>query len=161
VAVQGLLLDTLRYLADELDASIDHAISSTSDAPADRLGAILNATLDQPSPSREKWPCGLHSPQRHGLERITSEYAELATRKILSIIRAGETELKQLAPLFDLYRQFYQQPADPKLTRRFLRKDIRKKRSVIFLASDRAGQELGFTQCNTLRIPNRRCGKRH
>jgi hypothetical protein len=42
VPVQGLLLDTLRYLADELDASIDHAISSTSDAPA---GAPLPARL--------------------------------------------------------------------------------------------------------------------
>jgi hypothetical protein len=50
--------------------------------------------------------------------------------KSLSIVRAGETELKQLAPLFDLYRQFYQQPADPKLTRRFLRNNIRKKHST-------------------------------
>jgi TetR/AcrR family transcriptional repressor of bet genes len=43
---EALLMDTLRCLADELDASIEHALSTTNDAPAERLEAILDATLD-------------------------------------------------------------------------------------------------------------------
>ncbi len=66
--------------------------------------------------------------------------------KTLRIIRAGEAELTRVSPLFDLYRQFYQQPADPGLARKFLRNNIRKAQSVIFLASDQSGQDLGFTQ---------------
>ena len=231
---EALLLDTLRCLADELDASIDRALATTSDAPADRLRAILDASLDptitEPRKmavwfafAAEAWSrqdykriCGARDKKnfqsillactdiiRMGdkqnqmnaramanavqglIEEVWQEilYAGdaydreeahdvcisflasvfpwcfdmpptrekrntplLTKDKSLRIVRAGEAELKQLTPLFDLYRQFYQQPSDPKLARKFLRNNIGKNHSVIFLACDHRGQELGFTQ---------------
>ena len=59
---------------------------------------------------------------------------------------ATEEHLPQVAKLFDLYRQFYRQPADPKLARRFIGNNIRKQRAVIFLALDEDDDALGFTQ---------------
>ena len=231
---EALLLDTLRYLADELDTSINQALSRTSEAPADKLRAILNATLDpaitEPRKmavwfafTAEAWAredykriCGARDKKNFesilractDIIRIGGKQNQMNARAManavqglmeevwqeilyagdkydredahdvclsflasvfpwcfempqvrekrkaplqtkdnsLQIIRAGETELKQLAPLFDLYRQFYQQPADSKLARKFLRNNIRNNHSVIFLAYDQAGQELGFTQ---------------
>ncbi|MCZ6832064.1 MAG: GNAT family N-acetyltransferase [Gammaproteobacteria bacterium] len=231
---EALLLDTLRYLADELDASIDRALASTAGAPADRLTAILDASLDPDITEPRKMAvwfaftaeartrddyqriCGVRDRKnfesilqtcteiiREGdkqdqmnaramanavqglIEEVWQEilYAgpnydradarnvcmsflasvfpwsfamprageqrksPLRTKdKTLRIIRAGEAELTRVSPLFDLYRQFYQQPADPGLARKFLRNNIRKAQSVIFLASDQSGQDLGFTQ---------------
>lgn len=231
---EALLLDTLRFLADELDTSIDHALSASGDAPADRLRAILDVSLDpgitEPRKmavwfafAAEAWAradykriCGARDKKcfesirlacadiiRMGgkqnqmnaramanavqglIEEVWQEIlyagdeydreeahdvcisflasvfpwcfdmpqhrekrkAPLRTKdKSLRIIRAGEAELKQLTPLFDLYRQFYQQAADPKLSRKFLRNNIKNNHSVIFLACDQTGKELGFTQ---------------
>ncbi|MBT4522630.1 MAG: GNAT family N-acetyltransferase [Halieaceae bacterium] len=64
----------------------------------------------------------------------------------LRIIRAGEAELGKVYPLFDLYRQFYEQEPNPELAREFLRNNIVNDHSVIFLATDPTGLELGFTQ---------------
>lgn len=63
----------------------------------------------------------------------------------LSIERAGAGELDALAPLFDAYRQFYRQPADPAGARAFLAERIGREESVVFLAGD-ATCALGFTQ---------------
>jgi GNAT superfamily N-acetyltransferase len=57
----------------------------------------------------------------------------------IRILRVTLEHLGEVAPLFDLYRQFYEQAPDPKGAREFIRE------SVIFLA--RAGESpAGFTQ---------------
>ncbi|MEO8810219.1 MAG: GNAT family N-acetyltransferase [Rhodanobacter sp.] len=55
-------------------------------------------------------------------------------------------ELDVLAPLFDGYRQFYGQPGDTSLARKFLAKRIRHQESLILLACAANGDGLGFTQ---------------
>jgi GNAT superfamily N-acetyltransferase len=61
------------------------------------------------------------------------------------IRRAGLEDLALLVPLYDGYRQFYRQPADPAVAERFLRERLSRGDSVIFLAEDESGA-LGFTQ---------------
>lgn len=63
----------------------------------------------------------------------------------MRVRRAGLEDLAVLVPLFDGYRQFYQQPSDPALAERFLRERLARGDSVIFLAEDESGP-LGFTQ---------------
>jgi ribosomal protein S18 acetylase RimI-like enzyme len=55
-------------------------------------------------------------------------------------------DLDTLAPLFDAYRQFYGQPADLALARRFLAERFQHHESVLLLALDEQGCGLGFTQ---------------
>ena len=62
-----------------------------------------------------------------------------------SISRAGLDDLDQLAPLFDAYRQFYQQPGDLPRAREFLRERLQRDESVILLA-EQDGAAIGFTQ---------------
>ena len=66
--------------------------------------------------------------------------------KSLRIIRAGKQQLNDLAGLFDLYRQFYEQTANAPLARKFMGENLGKKRSVVFMAFDRDEKALGFTQ---------------
>jgi ribosomal protein S18 acetylase RimI-like enzyme len=63
----------------------------------------------------------------------------------LSIRRAGLDDLDHLAPLFDAYRRFYQQPGDLPRARDFLRERLQRDESVILLAT-RDGAAVGFTQ---------------
>jgi ribosomal protein S18 acetylase RimI-like enzyme len=63
------------------------------------------------------------------------------------VIRRAELgDLELIVPLFDAYRQFYKQPADPELARSFLGERLRLDQSIIFLALDPQGNALGFTQ---------------
>src|SRR2546427_11895275 len=63
----------------------------------------------------------------------------------LRIARAGLTDLDDLAPLFDGYRQFYGQRSDPTAARGFLRARIERDESVLYLAyADR--EAAGFMQ---------------
>jgi GNAT superfamily N-acetyltransferase len=63
----------------------------------------------------------------------------------LRIARAGLSDLDDLAPLFDGYREFYRQRSDPTAARAFLRERIERDESAIYLAY--AGREAaGFTQ---------------
>ena len=62
-----------------------------------------------------------------------------------TIRRAGPADADAVAPLFDAYRQFYQQPADPTLARAFITERLERDESVIFLA-ERDGQAVGFVQ---------------
>ncbi|MBT2119071.1 GNAT superfamily N-acetyltransferase [Dyella sp. SG562] len=56
-------------------------------------------------------------------------------------------DLDVVAPLFDAYRQFYAQPADLALSRRFLAERFQHAESVILLALNEAdGEGVGFTQ---------------
>lgn len=59
---------------------------------------------------------------------------------------AGPGDLEGIAPLFDAYRQFYQQPPDLPLARRFIRERMERNESVIIVAEDDAGRLVGFTQ---------------
>jgi ribosomal protein S18 acetylase RimI-like enzyme len=63
----------------------------------------------------------------------------------ITIRRATASDADAVARLFDLYRRFYEQPADPALARDFIRARIGLKESVVFVA-DRDGGLIGFTQ---------------
>lgn len=65
----------------------------------------------------------------------------------MNIIPATPDLLESLVPLFDLYRQFYNQPADPVGARAFLSERLARKDSVIYLASESMDDPaLGFVQ---------------
>src|SRR5215471_9743991 len=64
----------------------------------------------------------------------------------MKVIRAEAEHVDLVAPLFDLYRQFYKQPSDLDGARRFLSERLNEGESVIFLALDESGIGLGFTQ---------------
>ena len=52
----------------------------------------------------------------------------------LAIRRAGLEEIAELAPLFDAYRRFYDQPGDVALARRYLHARLERDESVLFVA---------------------------
>jgi GNAT superfamily N-acetyltransferase len=62
------------------------------------------------------------------------------------IRRARLEDLDLIAPLFDAYRQFYNQPPNPDLARSFLTDRLTQNQAVIFLAVDEEGNAQGFTQ---------------
>ena len=62
------------------------------------------------------------------------------------VVRAGVEHLEALTPLFDAYRQFYEQPADRAAAEQFLRARFDRSEAVVFLAQDPDGTALGFTQ---------------
>lgn len=65
----------------------------------------------------------------------------------MNITPATIDSLDELVPLFDEYRQFYNQPSDPAGARTFLFDRLTKKDSVIYLASEPPGKEaFGFVQ---------------
>lgn len=59
---------------------------------------------------------------------------------------ATASDLDAAAALFDGYRQFYQQPSDLALARRFLTERFERKESVLIVAEDDTGTLIGFTQ---------------
>lgn len=64
----------------------------------------------------------------------------------MEIIQAGLDELNEVAPLFDLYRQFYKQPTDLTSCRHYLRSRMENDDSTIFLSRTTEGEAVGFTQ---------------
>ena len=67
---------------------------------------------------------------------------------MIAIRRASATDVDRIAPLFDAYRQFYQQPSDLDLARRFLTDRMAREESVMFLAETSgtaAPEACGFT----------------
>ena len=62
-----------------------------------------------------------------------------------TIRRATVDDADAIAPLFDRYRIFYQQPSDPALAQRFIGERLQRDESVIFLA-EAGGKVVGFTQ---------------
>ncbi len=64
----------------------------------------------------------------------------------MTIRRATIADLDALAALFDAYRVFYKQPADPEGARAFLSERFARDESVIFMACDEGGAPIGFTQ---------------
>ena len=66
--------------------------------------------------------------------------------RVADIVRqAGPGDVDLVAPLFDAYRQFYQQPPDLALARAFLAERLARAESVVFLA-ERDGRPVGFVQ---------------
>jgi GNAT superfamily N-acetyltransferase len=63
-----------------------------------------------------------------------------------TIIRAAMADINDLAPLFDAYRVFYDQPSDLALAQSFLLARLGAGESVIFIARDVADAAVGFTQ---------------
>ena len=55
-------------------------------------------------------------------------------------------DLDGIAPLFDSYRQFYEQPTDLARARGYIEERMRRHESVIFVAEDANGHLVGFTQ---------------
>ena len=64
----------------------------------------------------------------------------------VNILHATTDHLHLLIPLFDAYRQFYEQKPDLAGASLFLGERLTKKDSVIFLATDNSGAPLGFVQ---------------
>ena len=63
----------------------------------------------------------------------------------IEIRRASANDADAIAPLFDLYRVFYQQPSDIALAHRFIDERLRHEQSVILLA-ELDGKAVAFTQ---------------
>lgn len=66
------------------------------------------------------------------------------TENPITIIEAGLEHLDMLVPLFDAYRQFYQQPSDLEAARHYLTARIEHEEAVVFIAV-RDGMGVGFT----------------
>ncbi len=64
----------------------------------------------------------------------------------MNIQRATLEQLDDVARLFDLYRQFYERPADLDAARDYVEARLANEESVIYLATDDQGRSLGFTQ---------------
>lgn len=60
---------------------------------------------------------------------------------------AGLADVAAIAPLFDAYRQFYEQPSDLLLAQRFLAERQARAEALLWVAEDGSGEALGFTQC--------------
>ena len=69
----------------------------------------------------------------------------LALMNPIHIRRASIDDLGLVSPLFDLYRQFYEQDSDVAKAEKFLAQRLQHHESVIFLAFDGA-DAVGFTQ---------------
>lgn len=71
----------------------------------------------------------------------------MSEKKVAFTVRAATAaDLDLLAPLFDAYRQFYKKPGELDLSRRFLSDRIKNEESIIFLALNKEGTAMGFTQ---------------
>lgn len=64
---------------------------------------------------------------------------------MIVISKATLNDLDKLVPLFDSYRQFYEQAPDLEGARRFLSDRMERGESVVFLAFEE-GRAVGFTQ---------------
>jgi ribosomal protein S18 acetylase RimI-like enzyme len=69
----------------------------------------------------------------------------------VSVVRADVSHVDALVPLFEAYRAFYRQEANPDRARAFLRERVERAESVIFLAELLSGggrrrDAAGFTQ---------------
>ncbi|TAK49914.1 MAG: GNAT family N-acetyltransferase [Xanthobacteraceae bacterium] len=63
-----------------------------------------------------------------------------------AVTQAEIVDLDDLAPMFDAYRQFYQQAPDLALARNFLFERLSQQQSAILIARGADREPLGFTQ---------------
>ena len=59
---------------------------------------------------------------------------------------ASAADLPAAAALFDAYRQFYDQPADPARALAFLAERLARREAILLLAEDRQGRAVGLCQ---------------
>jgi GNAT superfamily N-acetyltransferase len=64
----------------------------------------------------------------------------------LTVRRATIADVELIAPLFDAYRQFYEQSSDLQRARTFIRERLEKNESIIFIVVLANGTAAGFTQ---------------
>ncbi|MBT8058529.1 MAG: GNAT family N-acetyltransferase, partial [Gammaproteobacteria bacterium] len=64
----------------------------------------------------------------------------------MKILRATLENLDEVAGLFDRYRQFYEQAANPDGCRAFIEARMKNLESIIFAAQAADGRLVGFTQ---------------
>ncbi len=65
---------------------------------------------------------------------------------ISAVRRATLNDLERLIPLFDAYRQFYGQPSDLIVARRFLSDRLVRNESVVLIAEEDGRRVVGFVQ---------------
>lgn len=63
-----------------------------------------------------------------------------------TVRQASTSDIDLIAPLFDAYRVFYQQPSDLPLAKTFLRERLERQESILFFAIHENKQCLGFVQ---------------
>lgn len=226
---EALLLETLTHVAQEFEQGIEHQVDIAGPDPADRLLALIDASVDpeiteprktavwfafaSEARSRQDYQriCGARERrifeltlnlcteviragdrldqmnpramanaiqglideiweeilyQGHSYNRADARYMYLSflasvfpwayrhpprpaaklEQTPIEIGLAGIDDLQELAALFDQYRQFYDQPANAKLARRFMRQNMEQQRSSVYIARDEAGTMLGFVQ---------------
>jgi GNAT superfamily N-acetyltransferase len=75
---------------------------------------------------------------------------ESSNQDAIRVFQAGPDDVGRLAPLFDAYRRFYEQPADLPGAERFLQERLNRRESVILAAEvtngTATGAVVGFTQ---------------
>lgn len=64
----------------------------------------------------------------------------------VNVRKATTEDLEAVAKLFDQYRQFYGQAANPELARSFMHARLKEGSSLVLIAADEAGNVFGFTQ---------------
>ncbi len=72
--------------------------------------------------------------------------------------RANIKDLEKIAPLFDAYRQFYEQEPDLVFANEFISARLNNNESIIFIAEDETQNTLGFCQiypsfCSVIAAP--------
>jgi ribosomal protein S18 acetylase RimI-like enzyme len=76
--------------------------------------------------------------------------AKRSNQDVIKVFQAGPDDAGRLAPLFDAYRQFYEQPPDLPGAEQFLEERLKRSESVVLAAeaTDGAttGAVVGFTQ---------------
>ncbi len=60
--------------------------------------------------------------------------------------RASIADFNKIAPLFDAYRQFYEQEPDLEFAQQFISARLNNNESIIFIAEDETQNALGFCQ---------------
>lgn len=70
----------------------------------------------------------------------------------MTIRRATIADLDRLVPLFDAYRQFYEQPSDPAGARAFLTERFERGDSVVLIDADGAGFAQLYPMLSSVRM---------
>ena len=72
--------------------------------------------------------------------------------------RASDDDINKIAPLFDAYRQFYDQEPNLEFAKEFINARLKNNESIIFIAEDETQNGLGFCQiypsfCSVIAAP--------
>lgn len=151
---------TLRSLCEGLIATAPASVSMDSLALGQALSGLIDAKWQEvlfaeqaPDVTAQQrsvdvflasvFPWAYDMPARHDYNAGTVNRAE---SNVNEIVRADEQHLGEVARLFDLYRQFYEQAPDIDLAMKYIAARFDNGDSIIFVAIDEQGRGLGFTQ---------------